>query len=336
MSTTGWLRLRRLVHPRLGVVLGGGAALGAVEAGAIETFGRRGLVPDLLVGTSVGAINAAFWAFDPEQANVHRLLRLWKWADRSTMVPDHGLAMLGRVGLGMSALTAQRGVARMVRAAGLEDAAIEESRIPLAVVTTDADSGQRVVLRQGPLLPALLASAAIPVLYPAVEVDGRRLVDGGVVANCDVDAAAESGMTDVLVVDIMGMAPETGRSLWDVADRTVRTVLRRQTDLAIRGLRGRARIAVLRPTLGIGARLDDFSQTVALYRAGRDAAEAFLAGTDQFRRWQRGRRTTGRAQGHQGSRPGAGATDSGGVARRSIPMVAPGPGADRPGPRSRR
>jgi NTE family protein len=282
-----WPALRRLVRPRLAVVLGGGAALGAVEAGAIEAFRRHGIVPDLLVGTSVGAINAAFWAFDAEPANVHRLLHLWTRADRSTMVPDHGIAMLGRVAQARSALTGQRGVARMIQAAGLEDALIEESRIPLVVVATDAGSGERVVMRRGPLLPALLASSAIPVLYPAVELDGRRLMDGSVVANCDVDAAVEAGMTDVLAVDVMGDAPETGESLWDAGDRALRAMLRRQTDLAVRSLRGRARIAVLRPAVPVGARLDDFSRTAELYWAGRDAAEAFLAGTDQFRRWQR-------------------------------------------------
>lgn len=283
---TGWLTIRGLLRPRLAVVLGGGAALGAVEAGAIETFRRRGLVPDLLVGTSVGAINAAFWAFDAGPPNSHGLWRLWSLADRSTMLPDHPIAMLGRLARARSALTGQGGVARIVRAAGLEDAAIEESRIPLAVAATDADTGERLLLRRGPLLPALLASAAIPVLYPAVRIDGRRLMDGGVVANCDVDAAVESGMTDVLVVDAMGEAPEAGESLWDVGDRVLRVMLRRQTDLAVRALRGRARIRVLRPVLPVGVRLDDFSRTAELYRTGRDAAEEFLAGTNRFRRWQ--------------------------------------------------
>lgn len=283
------LLVRRLLRPRLAVVLGGGAALGAVEAGAIETFRRWGLAPDLLVGTSVGAINAAYWAFDAEPARPDRLLRLWAGAGRSTMLPDHLLRMFVRLAYGGPALTGQSGVALLVRAAGLQDARIEESRIPLAVVTTDVESGERVVLRRGPLLPAVLASAAIPVLYPAVEVAGRRLMDGGVVASCDVDAAVESGMTDVLVVDIVGDRPATGDSLSDAADRALRTMLRRQTDLVVRSLRGRARIAVLRPSLPAGARLGDFSRTRQLYRIGLDAAEAFLARSAQFRRWERAR-----------------------------------------------
>lgn len=285
-ASRSWLWIRRLVAPRLAVVLGGGAALGAVEAGAIETFRRRGLAPDLLVGTSIGAVNAAFWAFHPEVDANERMLRLWTQADRSAMLPDHRIAMLARLVQGSPHLTTQSGVARFVRAAGLEDALIEESRVPLAVVTADADTGERVVLRRGPLLPALLASTAIPVLYPPVEIDGRRLMDGGVVANCDIEAAVESGMTDVLVVDVVGDRPATSQSLAEVGEQVLRTMLRRQTDLTVLGLRGRARIAVLRPDLGAGPRLSDFSRTTELYRSGRDAAETFLAAPGPLRRWR--------------------------------------------------
>ncbi len=265
----------RWLRPRLAAVLGGGAALGALEAGVIETLARHGIVPDLLVGTSIGAINAAFWAFNPEP-EAGRLLELWLSAGRSTMFPDHAISMLGRVARSSDHLTSQNGVARVVRAAGLDEVAIEESRIPLAVTAADPDHGDRVILRRGPLLPALLASTAIPVLFPAVEIGGRRLMDGGAVANCDVEAAVEAGMTDVLVVDVMGEGPAAGESIWDVGDRVVRIVLRRQTDLVVQAHRGRARIAVLRPRLDVATRVGDFDRTLDLYRLGRDAAEAFL------------------------------------------------------------
>jgi NTE family protein len=185
--------------------------------------------------------------------------------------------MLSHVAQGRDHLTNQRGVARVVRAAGLGEAAIEESRVPLAVVAADAGRGERVVLRRGPLLPALLASTAVPVLFPAVRIGGRRLIDGGVVANCDVEAAVESRMTDILAVDLMGEGPATGRSMWDAGDHALRIMLRRQTDLAVRAFRRQARIALLRPALAVGTRLSYFGRTMDLYQFGRDAAEAFLA-----------------------------------------------------------
>jgi predicted acylesterase/phospholipase RssA len=73
--------------PRLAVVLGGGASLGAFEVGVIDVLARRGIVPDLLVGTSIGAVNAAFWALHPSPDVGARLLEFWLDCDRSTMIP---------------------------------------------------------------------------------------------------------------------------------------------------------------------------------------------------------------------------------------------------------
>jgi NTE family protein len=280
MSWPGW-RLRR----RLGVVLGGGAALGAFQVGVIDVLVRRQVVPDLLVGTSIGAINAAFWAFDPEPGTAERLLDAWTSSGRSAMLPDGHLRVAGRVVLGRNHLTTQQGLDRTLRRTTPPGAGIEDAAIPLAVVATDAASGERVVMRRGPLRPALLASAAIPVVFPPVVVGGRQLVDGGVVANCDVEAAVEAGMSDVLVVDVIGQRPPAGDSLLEVGERTASTALRRQTDLAVEAQGGRARIAILRPALEGRLRFTRFDRTTDLYRAGREAAEAFLS-----RHLRRGRR----------------------------------------------
>jgi NTE family protein len=280
VSWPGW-RLRR----RLGVVLGGGAALGAFQVGVMDVLVRRRVVPDLLVGTSIGAINAAFWAFDPEARTADRLLDAWTSSGRSTMLPDGHLRVAGRVALGRNHLTTQQGLDRTLRRTTPRGAGIEDAAISLAVVATDAASGERVVMRRGPLHQALLASAAIPVLFPPVEVGGRRLVDGGVVANCDVEAAVEAGMSDVLVVDVIGQRPPAGESLLEVGEWTTLAALRRQTDLAVQAQRGRARIAVLRPALEGRLSFTGFDRTLDLYRAGRQAAEAFLS--EHLRRGRR-------------------------------------------------
>lgn len=109
-----------------------------------------------------------------------------------------------------------------------------------------------------------------------MRIGGRRLIDGGAVANCDVEAAVESRMTDILVVDVMGEGP-AGRSMWDAGDHAPRIMLRRQTDLPVRAFRRQARIALLRPALTVGTRLSYFDRTMDLHQLGRDAAEAFLA-----------------------------------------------------------
>lgn len=266
------------MRPRLGVVFGGGATLGAFEVGVIDVFARRGIVPDLLVGTSVGAINAAFWAQHPRPDAGQRLLQLWLQCDRATMFPDNALPMLGRLLQRKDHLTTQRGLAGVVGSAMAADARIETTAVPLAIVATEADHGGRVVLRTGPLLPAILASSAIPGLWPAVEVDGRRLVDGGLVANCDLETAVELDMTDVILVDVVsdGLV-DTNMNVGQVFEHSVRIAMRRQTEIAIKAFSGRARVALLRANLGKGPHLGDFSLTRELFSDGRRAAQEFLA-----------------------------------------------------------
>lgn len=266
-----------IVKPRLGVVLGGGATLGAYEVGAIATMARRGIVPHLLVGTSVGAINAAFWALHPEVNVSAQLLDFWLQADRSTLFPDGPVPMVGRLFQRQDHLTTQAGLVRALRRALDGAQTIEGTPVPLAIIATDAVGGRRVVLRSGPLMPALLASTAMPGVWPAVEIDGQTLIDGGVVSNCDIQAAVEAGMTDIVVIDVMGdSAPSGSLDVGQVIDRALRIAARRQTELAVQAFARDARIAVLRPRFAYRPRFGDFSQTGYLFGAGQVAMTTFL------------------------------------------------------------
>jgi NTE family protein len=267
-----------IAKPRLGVVLGGGATLGAFEVGVIDVMARRGIVPDFIVGTSVGAINAAFWATNPDPSAGERLLQLWMECSGSTMFPDGPIPMVGRLFQRKNHLTTQRGLAATLRRGLLEGATIERSKVPLAIVATDALRGERVVLRRGRLLPAVLASAAIPGLWPAVEIDGRRLIDGGLVSNCDLQAAVDARMTDIIVVDVMGDGFHS-RSLdvGQVLEAALGITARRQTELAIKAFGRGVRVAVLRRNVAGGPRFGDFSHTRFLFEDGQHAADAFLA-----------------------------------------------------------
>lgn len=273
MSWPWWL-----VKPRLGVVLSGGATLGAFEVGVIDVMARAGIVPDFLVGTSVGAINAAFWALNPYPDVGERLLHLWMQSDRSTMFPDGPVPMVGRFFQRRDHLTTQDGLKRVLKRSIPDPPPIEGTAIPLAIIATDSNQAERVVLRSGPLVPAVLASAAIPGLWPAVEIGGRRLVDGGLVSNCDVQAAVDEGMTDVIVVDVMGdVFPAKTMTVGQVLERAFAVTALRQTELAIKAFGRGARIAVLRATSATKPGFADFSQTAALHRDGQLAAAEFLA-----------------------------------------------------------
>jgi len=267
----------------LAVVLGGGAMLGAFEIGVIDVLARRGVRPDLLIGTSVGAINAAYWAFHPEPEAGTRLLELWLHADRA-LFWDGWPRALARVLNRQDHLVGHGRLLQLVRATFSDWSQIEDSQIPLALVATALDAGERMVLRRGRLTPALLASTAMPGLFPPVQIDGRALIDGGVVANVDVQAALEAGMSEALVVDVMGtgLSSRPG-NIRSVVDHTIGLSLRRQTDLALQAVKGRLKVTLLRPELAFSPSLADASHTQELFGLGRVMAQAYLS--RHFNQW---------------------------------------------------
>lgn len=149
-----------------GFVLSGGGSLGAVQVGMMAALDQRGIRPDLLVGTSVGAINAAFVAthgFDT--AAIDALRTLWMGIRRPDVFPfdpvRQALALTGHEPSLVSSSRLEHLIARHTPIGDLRD-----SRIPLHVVTTDVMSGQEVLLSSGDSVSAVLASASIPAVFP--------------------------------------------------------------------------------------------------------------------------------------------------------------------------
>lgn len=160
---------------------------------------RSGVAADLVVGTSAGAINGAFYASDPTEHGVSRLADIWRRLRRrdvypappSTWVP----ALLGRRSH-LCATTGVRGVIDRAFGATTFDAL----PLPCAVVAADFRTGDEVVLREGRVADAVLASAAVPVLFPSVDIGGRALVDGALCRNTPIATAVALGATRVIVL----------------------------------------------------------------------------------------------------------------------------------------
>ncbi|MGH7918336.1 MAG: patatin-like phospholipase family protein, partial [Candidatus Dormibacteraceae bacterium] len=262
---------------KLALVLSGGATRGAFQVGVIDVLARRGIRPDVLIGTSVGAINAAYWAFHPGPDVGARLLEAWHEAGAARVLPDRPLRIVGNL-IG-SRLHERHTLARVLeRQLPEPTVTIESARLPLRIVACNLSTGLAVAFQSGTALPALLASAAVPGVFPPVVIDGEPYADGGVVANCPLETAREEGATDVLAIDLVGR-----QSRWEPAgrfasvERAVNVSLASQTRLALDGLRGNLRIALLRPHLDLPPGFGDFSQTLTLFGDGQRAAEQFLA-----------------------------------------------------------
>ncbi len=197
-------------------VLGGGGALGAYQAGSLLALAEAGVLPDAVYGCSVGALNAAFLASDPSPQQAARLAA-W-WSDTRT----HGVlapSLWGRVrGLaaaaasGASALFDERPLRRLI-AANVPAHDVAELAVPLTVTTTCLDCGAAVHHPRGAVGDVLVASCALPGLFPPVRLsDGHRHVDGGVVCGVPVEPAlAGAGPDDEVLVLDCALAPVTGR-----------------------------------------------------------------------------------------------------------------------------
>lgn len=181
-------------------VLSGGGSLGAVQVGMLAALEERGVRPDLLIGSSAGALNAAFVAAHGFDAvTVRDLATLWRKIRRHDVFPFEPLRQaLAFAGLRPS-LCSSAPLARLVDA-NLPLSRIEEALIPLHVVATDVMSGEDVLLSTGDAASAVLASAAIPAVFPSVEREGRVLMDGGVANNAALSHAIALGADRVVVL----------------------------------------------------------------------------------------------------------------------------------------
>ncbi|MFG2858442.1 patatin-like phospholipase family protein [Streptomyces mirabilis] len=182
--------MRTLPRP-VAVVVGAGGVLGAAHVGVGYALEQRGFVPDMIIGTSVGALIGAIGAAHPDGA-APWLDHVWTQLRRREVYP------LGYLSSRASLFT-DRGLRRLIARAGLPSR-IEQLAVPFTAVAMDLGSGAPALLNHGDLESALLASAAIPGILPPVDREGRTLVDGGVIAYVPVLAALQAGAASMVVL----------------------------------------------------------------------------------------------------------------------------------------
>jgi NTE family protein len=205
-SRVQWLkRLAQRDKDRVGFALSGGGPLGALQVGALKALLDHGVQPDLIVGTSVGALNAACLSFEPSSAGVARLEALWRGLRDDDLFPGSNFMQTwGRMLRRGDRLFDDSGLRRLIQTALGPNARFEDARIPFGAVVTDLETGAERVITSGRVLEPLLASSAMPGAFPPVEIDGRRYIDGGVVNNLPITPALEMGANTVYALDSTG------------------------------------------------------------------------------------------------------------------------------------
>jgi NTE family protein len=182
---------------KIAFVLTGGGSLGAVQVGMLRTLVTFGVQPDFVVGASAGALNASYFAGTPNAAGVAALERIWSGLRRADIFP---LTLASAFGLVRSSghVVDPKGLRRVIRA-NLPYANLEEAQIPLSVMATN-QHGQSVRLSKGPAVEAIMASAAIPGIFPHVHFDGDTLMDGAIAANTPLRLAVELGASRIIIL----------------------------------------------------------------------------------------------------------------------------------------
>jgi NTE family protein len=261
-------------RPRLALVLGSGGVRSIAAVGIVERLRHEGIWPDLVVGCSSGALFGATIAMEMSaQDALHAATTLWsgeltqqpRWRAYPQMVAPRLMGFDADFGLRDNSLIAQR------LEAAFGGRSIESLPTPLRVAATDATTGKPVVLSEGLLTQALLASMAVPFIFPSVEVGQRRLVDGVVSDPLPVDAAREAEV--ILALGFEGAMPRR-------VDRASRLVAQATTSLINNLMQARLEAALARGQRIISVELGlerkvglwETGALPYLYEAGRRAA----------------------------------------------------------------
>ena len=252
------LQLRR---DRTAFAISGGGARGATQAGMLRALLERGITPDLVVGVSIGAWNGAWIAHRPDVEWAKQLENVWREVNRRTIDMVWWRAARNMVrrkpslyeGGGLS-----RFIARHLQAHNFEDLTV-----PLHTVTIDLTAGTKAVFSHGPIAPAVLASSAIPGVFPPVTIGGHQHVDGGLVDPTGLDTAIELGARRVYVLDsgYAGRLPAPLGSMNAIVDHTFQVAAQHRTRWTIKQLGRAVEIIHLRPDAGFLRHSMDFGST---------------------------------------------------------------------------
>jgi len=186
-------------RPRTALVLSGGGTRGAVQIGMLQVLTEHGFVPDRIYGSSVGAVNGAAFAGDPTREGVQRMTEIWQSLTRDIVYPQgrlHGpwLYLQQRDSVFVNA-----GLRKVIEE-GITFERLEDAVIPVEVVATSLTDGRERWFTYGPAVEAVLASSAVPAIFPPVEIDEERFIDGGVVNNVPIRRAVDGGATRIVVL----------------------------------------------------------------------------------------------------------------------------------------
>jgi NTE family protein len=179
-------------------VFAGGGSLGAVQVGMMLSLVRRGVRADMVVGSSVGALNGAYYAGDPTVEGVTKLADIWRGLTRRDVFPINWRTLLHFLRR-RDFLIPHDGIRKLIDDY-LPFRNLEDAKLPVHIVTTDVITGDSVVLSDGPAADAIVASTAIPGAFEPIHYRDHYLADGALSANTPVRIAVKKGARRLIIL----------------------------------------------------------------------------------------------------------------------------------------
>jgi NTE family protein len=268
----------------IGFVLTGGASLGVVQVGMLQALARRGIRPDFLIGSSAGALNAAFIACSAWPSGTEELEQIWLGLSRKDVFPMGPMSSL----LGLFGRREH-----MISPSGIEDLIrkhiayerLEDAAIPVHVMATDVLTGAEVRISRGPVVEALRASTAIPGVFPPVHIGHHYLMDGGVANNAPLAHAIDLG-ADLVYVLPAGYAcglKKPPASALGMAVHALSLVLNQKLVDILERRSGNAMIKVVPPLCPITISPIDFGHAAELIARARESTTRWLGQGEPLR-----------------------------------------------------
>lgn len=269
-------------------VLGGGGVLGAVEVGMLRALFERGITPDLVLGTSVGALNGAMVARDPTLDSLERLTELWRGASENSreVYGDRALRTVRRaVATGTHIYSAKPLKKRLAEELG--EITFEELPVRFQVCAASIERAAEHWFETGRVVDAVVASAAVPGLLPPAKVGEEHFLDGGIVNSVPLGRAVQLGATTVYVLQVgrIDRPLTVPRRPWEVARVSFEIARRHRFARELAELPPGVEAHVL-PARGTSTRDDtlfgtrDFSSVLQRIEETYDASVAYLDGLD--------------------------------------------------------
>ena len=261
---------------KLAFVLSGGGALGSIQVGCIQVLMEHGIFPDLIVGTSVGALNGVFLAKNPTLDGVMLLKELWLSLGPHGPFNEGRLRVLLRLISGREHLYANSSLRKLV-CQYVGDATFEGLEVPALVVATNMETGEPAIFCQGAVEPAVLASTAIPGVFPPVNIGGVEYVDGAMVSNCPLETAWNHGARRMVVIETGHVPPDKAVGILKPLSRALQLSMIRLCHLEVDAFSQRCPVVALEPEVPLeGFTFDDFSRTPDLLERAKVWTENFI------------------------------------------------------------